>query len=312
MRAGAKGSRGGFTLIELLLVISIILLLLTILVVAVHNNSTGVVVAMQRMNTLSAALDAYKNVFGVYPPSNQKWDHNAPQYGAQCLYYYLKGKPDSNGVSHGWSNALHNIPVEFNWEGAMNVGADWTSTPNNPNLGTAQYFNDGIPGGDRAMLYYRASWMVGQAQNTNGAPTPPPTLLATSTLSIGGSLGLYSYYRYEDNCDAGSSYTSDSPFWPGQGNAPPKLDPTTGSSVTFTKQQQWENEITDIDKTRNSSTNANDLGAGDITMTTPAAQRYPQRAMTYILISAGVDREFGLPSDPSKGWASDDIMNFTP
>jgi prepilin-type N-terminal cleavage/methylation domain-containing protein len=283
MRAGAKDSRGGFTLIELLLVISIILLLVSILVVAVSPKSTQNVIAVKRMDSLAAAADAFRNVFGVYPPSNSKAGFGAtgaPSYGAQCLYYYLKGPADANGVCHGWSPSS-NPPVaaEYSWEGAMNVNNDWVTTPTGYN--GRPYFNDGIQGGDRAILYYRAASKVGQAQSGS----VDGQLLASTTSSI----GLYNYYNYNDNCDTSANPGSDSPFWPNN-------NLSTVPSGWQSKQAQWENEATDW----NNST------------ATAAAQRYPQRPMSYIMISAGLDREFGLPSDPSRGWASDDITNYSP
>lgn len=301
MKAGAKERRGGFTLIELLLVISIILLLITILAVAVHPN-TGPAAALQRMNSLSAALEAWRNVYGYYPPSNNLSGFakdSAPPYGAQCLYYYLMG-PVVNGVPQGWSpNTTPAVSAEFTWQGAMNVSADWVTTPPaNLGLGNASYFNDGIQGGDRAILYYRAAWQVGQS--ANGTPTPlPAQTLATTTNSI----GLYNYYRYNDNCDHNSDYKGDSPLWPGAG---PNSPGTTKNPQGFTKQQQWENEVTDWFKTQNSYTDPN----LDDRTSIPTNQRYPQRPMTYLLISAGTDREFGLPSDISRGWDTDDIQNY--
>lgn len=292
MKAGAKERRSGFTLIELLLVISIILLLITILAVAV-NPKSGPAAAIQRMNSLSAALEAWRNVYGVYPPSSSQGHGGAPQYGAQCLYYYLKG-PKGLGwaVGDNMPGVIGTVSAEYTWQGAMNVGVDWVTTPQGQYNGQP-YFNDGIQGGDRAILYYRAAWLVNQAQS--GASGGQPLVSTTN------SIGLYNYYNFNDNCDSGATYQSDSPFWPGSG---PNSPGTTPNPSGYSKQQQWENEITDVYKT--------EASAGQVAYTTPAAQRFPQRPMTYILISAGTDREFGMPSDPSRGWASDDITNYTP
>ena len=278
MKAERKDRRGGFTLIELLLVISIILLLVSILAVAV-TPPQGAVVAQKRMDSLDAALSAYRSVYGYYPPSS----YSNGMFGAQKLYYYLKGPTGT-----GWSPPT--VMAEYTWEGAMNVSGDWVTTPTN--YSGKAYFNDGIQGGDRAILYYRAAWRVGDV--------PTGQLLASTTNSV----GLDNYFNYNDNCEQGALYTSDSPFWPGTGNSPS----TTAIPAGVSKKQQWYNEITDWSKTRASVANNPDLANA----TSNAATRYPQRPMSYIMISAGKDREFGLPSDPSRGWASDDITNFSP
>jgi type II secretory pathway pseudopilin PulG len=238
--------------------------------------------AIQRMNSLAAALDAYREVFGAYPPSNNKSDHNAPQYGAQCLFYYLMGPSGK-----GWSpSTIPAVEAKYNWPGVKNVNSDWVTTPKG--YGGRPYFIDGISGGDRAILYYRAA-----SEDSNGRP------LVSSTQSV----GLYNYYDFNDNCDATATAKSNSPFWPGRGLSPV----SQWSTVAFTKQQQWENEITDFTRTGAALSNSEE----NITAI-PAARRFPKNCNTYILISAGMDREFGLPSDPSRGWASDDITNYTP
>lgn len=227
--------------------------------------------AQKRLDSLAAATDACRSVFGVYPPSNNLHDSKAPQYGAQCLYYYLKG-PAGKGWAPSTSPA---VSPEYSWPGAMNVSSDWVTTP--VSYGGKAYFNDGLPGTDRAILYYRANW---KANNNTGAP------LASTT----SALGLTNYYTYTDNADKTSANT-DSPFW---------SDRSTG--LTSTKQQQWQNEITDWVKTSD----------GGISTATAVSLRYPANCNSYLLISAGMDREFGLPSEPSRGWASDDVMNFRP
>lgn len=299
MKTGARNRRGGFTLIELMLVISIILLLVMIMAVAVRPNPSAAA-AVQRMNTLSAALDAWHNVFGVYPPSY----HSGPadRFGAQKLYYYLKG-PNETGWKSGDNmvGVIGVLSAEYTWEGAMNVSPDWVTTPTG--YGGYKYFNDGIQGGDRAILYYRAAWLVGQATNANGAATQPPTPLVSTTSSI----GLPNYYNYHDNLDPNASYNlpgtnTDSPFWPEQGTNPDGI----------TKQQQWSNEVVDWTKTNLSSGGGTVSTATAATYNPPYGNVYPQRQSTYTLISAGLDREFGLPTDQRHGWASDDITNFTP
>lgn len=238
--------------------------------------------AIQRMNSLAAALDDYREVFGAYPPSNNKSDPQAPQYGAQCLFYYLMG-PSGKGWSPSTTPA---VEAKFTWPGVKNVKSDWVTTPKD--YGGRPYFNDGFTRGDRAILYYRAA-----SEDSSGTP------LASSTQSV----GLYNYYEFIDNCDANASAERNSPFWPGRGLSPV----AQWSPVAFTKQQQWENEITDFTRTRAALSNSEENNSA-----IPAARRIPQRCNSYILISAGVDREFGLPSDPSRGWASDDFTNYAP
>ena len=103
---------GGFTLIELLVVMGIIGLLVALLmpavnlaIVAVRSASTQNVI-----QGLASGLEAYKADWRMYPPSSNAPTRmgvvsgKTPQYGYQCLAYYLLG-PTGKGWGKPAANA---------------------------------------------------------------------------------------------------------------------------------------------------------------------------------------------------------------
>jgi len=90
----------GFTLIELLVVIGIIGLLMSLLVPAITQvmRSMRVMRTREIINGLEMGLQAFKNDFRDYPPSNLEAKY--PRTGAAKLVYYLRGPGGS-----GWGTA---------------------------------------------------------------------------------------------------------------------------------------------------------------------------------------------------------------
>jgi prepilin-type N-terminal cleavage/methylation domain-containing protein len=87
-----------FTLVELLLVMGIIVLLVSLLMPAVSAAIVAVrkAATQSTINQLGAALEAFKADWGIYPPSDNRHETNAKQYGWNNLGYYLMG-PEAKG-----------------------------------------------------------------------------------------------------------------------------------------------------------------------------------------------------------------------
>ena len=151
--------RGGFTLIELLLVMVIIAILVAILVVAVNPKGRRVAATAKTIDSLDRALEAYRQKFGVYPPSKFPGgsypNAGGINTGSQSLYYFLMG-PAVNKVRKGWqvATASGGVTQEYVWEPAMDLSEEWIGGGEG---GEAEFFLDGWPERDGAILYYRAS-----------------------------------------------------------------------------------------------------------------------------------------------------------
>jgi len=105
------GAGRGFTLVELLVVMGIIAILVSLLFPAI----TQVIVAVRKaatanvINTLGVALDAFRNDWGVYPPSDKNHDTmpladaTKGQFGYYNLFFALTG-PERKGWGTNYQN----------------------------------------------------------------------------------------------------------------------------------------------------------------------------------------------------------------
>lgn len=235
MRVGTRDSGKAFTLIELLIVMVIISVLIAILVPAVMVPK-GLVRTMQIMKALESALASYEATFGMFPPSQMPTGYSGTSgvgTGAQCLYYFLMGP---NETGWGTASADGGLSSRYIWGPAKDLDQTWMVAGGEGSV--AEYFSDGDPSKDKALLYYRADITIG---SDNLRPV-----------------------RYDEVYDrSDNNGSADGPFWSPSGT-------------------DWEELIKH-----------------------PYSQHdAPYNARTYLLIGAGVDREFGFVDG-----VCDDILN---
>jgi prepilin-type N-terminal cleavage/methylation domain-containing protein len=111
-QVGHRGAIRGFTLVELLLVMGIIVMLVGLLFPAVNAAVTAVRIASTQstINNLSAGLEAFKQDWGMYPPSKIGKDGWSSGMGSSvdgyaALAYYLIGRDGT-----GWGSLLTRTP----------------------------------------------------------------------------------------------------------------------------------------------------------------------------------------------------------
>ena len=187
--------QGGFTLVELLVVMGIIAILVSLLFPAI----TGAIVAVRKaatlnvINTLGVALDAFRNDWGVYPPSDNDSQHDTPtndarettegKYGYYNLCYFLAG-PEQKGWGANYlvsgtptgpfgGSATKAYPPYYLPDKAADM--QWVDSSGPPHQGYADAFKPG-----RGIFYFR--YEPGDTNpydvndnplSTNGATGPP-------------------------------------------------------------------------------------------------------------------------------------------
>ncbi|MEA3367097.1 MAG: type II secretion system protein [Planctomycetota bacterium] len=100
-----RPAKRGFTLVELLIVMLIIGALIGLLVPTIGRAIRTVhsTITRRTISGIGMGLEAYKNDFGDYPPSDD--DTNYPRTGAEKLVFYLRG-PQGSGWGAGAAGML--------------------------------------------------------------------------------------------------------------------------------------------------------------------------------------------------------------
>jgi type II secretory pathway pseudopilin PulG len=133
---GHRGAVRGFTLVELLLVMGIIVMLVGLLFPAVNAAVTAVRTAATQttINNLSAGLEAFKQDWGMYPPSETNKDGWTGTDGYYALIWYLMG---SKGT--GWGSLAVTVSGDqplgpFGGTASVAYGPYYKITAANPSL----------------------------------------------------------------------------------------------------------------------------------------------------------------------------------
>jgi type II secretory pathway pseudopilin PulG len=173
---GHRGAVRGFTLVELLLVMGIIVMLVGLLFPAVNAAVTAVRTAATQttINNLSAGLEAFKQDWGMYPPSETNKDGWTGTDGYYALIWYLMG---SKGT--GWGSLAVTVSGDqplgpFGGTASVAYGPYYKITAASPGL--PEPVQDAFRPG-KAIFYYRYDlgydWQCnhgnGTIGDTNGA-----------------------------------------------------------------------------------------------------------------------------------------------